>query len=192
MDIGAPVDKHDEGEAEEYFGGVGRGSRERYAKGAPLRPRECPRVGRELSEEFLFFFWGGVGGGAVRDHGRLRRSGVGLAEGLARGGANGDPRVHQKRFVAANGHETKGDGRKRAQFRRQGCADVISLGLDVTNIAKSLVAVRRIVEKGSEVRLLSAGRQGRQWGGGDSWRWGSCYMLKVDLIVVLQGFTCQS
>lgn len=54
-----------------------------------------------------------------------------------------------KVLMAAKGQDMGHNGSKRAKFRRQSCADVMTLGLEVIEVARSLLAVRRLVEQGN-------------------------------------------
>lgn len=65
----------------------------------------------------------------------------------ARGGSE------RQRFVAVNRLESGHYSRKAVQFRRNRCPVVLSLGFEVTDVTRPLVAVRRIIEKGNEVVL---------------------------------------
>lgn len=59
--------------------------------------------------------------------------------------------AERKHFVAANGHATGHFGRNIVQLHRKRCPAVLSLAFEVTDVTMPLVAVRRIIEQGSEV-----------------------------------------
>lgn len=85
-------------------------------------------------------------------------------------------------------------GRKVVQFRRACCAAVLSLGFEVTDVTRPLVAVRRIIEKGDKVlfdqgrwRIVSKARGSEI----HLERRNVCHFLNVGLLANIEDFTRQ-
>lgn len=71
----------------------------------------------------------------------------GLAPGLLKEEPTGSASAGPNRLVATSGQHKRHYGSKGVNFRRQRCADVMSLGFGVADVTRRLVALRRIVEK---------------------------------------------
>lgn len=99
-----------------------------------------------------------------------------------------------KQFAAANGQETGHYGRTVVKVRRGGCPDVVGLGFEVTDVARPLVAVRRIIEKGNDgVFERGEGTIVNRARGPEiplERRGGLC-VLRGDFLVELEGFVGQ-
>lgn len=63
------------------------------------------------------------------------------------------------KYVAANGARMENLGEKRARFRRSGEAGINGITFQVTDVAKPLAAVSRILDKGNRV-VFSRGAEG--------------------------------
>lgn len=100
-----------------------------------------------------------------------------------------------KMFAGAHGQEMWLSGNRTVRLRHQGCEDVRSLGFEVTDVTRPLVAVRRIVGKCHEVHIGENGGGIRNVGMGANIpleRKGGCYTLLVDLLADAMGFKWQA
>lgn len=105
------------------------------------------------------------------------------------------PRSVPNEFVAANGQEMGQHSSKKVRFRRQGCADVMRFGVEVTEETRPLVVVRRIAEQGNTACLNEDGGWIRDHIRGSQillTRKRCCCVLWVDLLVGAPGFSWQA
>lgn len=106
-----------------------------------------------------------------------------------------EPSAGQKRFAAATGQEMRHCGGKTVKFRRQGCTSDMSLGSEVTDVTRPLVAVRPIVERSNEVNFdgnrgwLHSVARGSEI---PLERKGGCCALRVHLLGDATGFSWQA
>ena len=105
--------------------------------------------------------------------------------------------VEPKKFVAANGQRMAHYGSKQVRFCKKDSDDgqVMSLNFEVTDVTRPLVAVRRIVEHGNDVCFDEHGGRIVNRARGTSIpleRKGGCYVLNVELLAEVEGFTWQA
>ena len=105
--------------------------------------------------------------------------------------------VEPKKFVAANGQRMAHYGSKQVRFCKKGSDDsqVMSLNFEVMVVTRPLVAARRIVEHGNDVCFDERGGRIVNRAKGTSIpleRKGGCYVLNVELLAEVEGFTWQA
>ena len=106
--------------------------------------------------------------------------------------------VEPKKFIAANGQPMAHYGSKQVKFCKgggDGDGQIMSLNFEVTDVTRPLVAVRRIVEHGNDVCFDESGGRIVNRAKGTSIpleRKGGCYVLSVELLAEVEGFTWQA